>query len=110
MGILHSERWPEMAPEFEASKLLAQAEALLAIDDQTSTMAMGLRHVREALGALHPATRDPEAQKEYAARVAGAYGEAAATRKRGDERDATIAALKARIDALEKPAQPVEPA
>ena len=107
MGLLHSERWREMAPEFESSKLLAQCEALLAVDDQSPTMAMALSHVREALGTLHPATRDPAGRAEYEQRVAGAFGEAAATKRRGDERDATIAKLQARIDALEKPpAQP----
>jgi uncharacterized membrane protein YccC len=106
MGLLHSERWREMAPEFESSKLLAQCEALLAVDDQSSTMAMALVHVREALATLHPATRNPEARTEYEQRVKGAYGEAAAAKRAGDERDATIAKLQARIDALEHPSQP----
>lgn len=111
MGLLHSERWPELGPEFEAAKLLEQTIDTLSVDDAPSSAAMALQHVRAARATLHPCTRDPAACEEYAQRKAGAFGEAARAQRQGAARDATIEALQARIATLEGQAkQPADDA
>lgn len=101
MGLLHSERWPELGPEFEAAKLLDQAIAALSVDDAPSTAAMALQQAKVSRGLLHPCTRDPAACAEYEARKAGQFGETARVKREGDARDQTIKDLTARLAALE---------
>lgn len=103
MGLLHSERWPELGPEFEAAKWLDQAIVALSVDDASSSAAMGLQHAKSARAMLHPCTRDPAAVAEYEARKQGQFGETARVKREGDARDKTIAELNERIRALESP-------
>jgi hypothetical protein len=101
MGLLHSERWPELGPEFDAAELLDSAIKVLTVDDAPSSSAIALQHAKAARATLHPCTRDPAAREEYAQRKAGAFGESARVKREGDARDQTIAALNARLALLE---------
>lgn len=79
--MLHDERWPELAPEFEAYAHLTKAkEALGKGSVVTAQAALTLRHVDTALRALHPATQCVEGRAEFAERKADAEKKAKAAK------------------------------
>jgi hypothetical protein len=121
-SLLHPEHWRELAPEFEARKLLLAAEAVLTeagvVD--TAPVAKTIKGIREALRMQHPCTQDPAALAEFEARLAGTYEPAGGSTgerrgQRADPRDKLIADLQARLGKLEdaadaEPAKPAKPA
>lgn len=64
MSHLHPSRWPGLEPEFDAADLLVRAEqALTGVSTHGAALARG--YLQSALKSLHPATRNPEARKEF---------------------------------------------
>jgi hypothetical protein len=108
MAELHPDKWPELTPQFEARALVERAVKLMApCGDDTGAAARNL--LERALRAFHPATCEPKACEEHAARVAGTFkeGGTATTRKADSQMESmarTIAELEARLKALTPPA------
>lgn len=109
VSLLHPEKWRDLAPEFEARKLLLAAEGALSDAVDTAPVAKALKGIRDTLKLLHPVTQDPAGVAEYEARAAGTYeppgggtGERRDRHHRGpDPRDKLISDLQARLDKLE---------
>lgn len=106
MPFLHPELWRELAPHFEARKLLLAAEGALAEAVDDATAGRPLKAVREAIKVLHPCTHQQGAIDEYEARLSGTYeppqGSTGERRTpRVDPRDSLIKDLQARLDVLE---------
>lgn len=58
--LLHPERWPELAPEFDAYEHIQMARDTLATANPRAAQALDL-----AARSLHPRVLDPIAQAEY---------------------------------------------
>ncbi len=73
-SLLHPERWRDLEPEFEAQKLLQQADDVLSQALDTAPVARVLKMIRDAMRLFHPAVQDPAACEEYEQRKAGTFG------------------------------------
>ena len=112
MGLLHPERWQELAPEFEARALLQQAEKTLIDAPDHATVARTLKAIRDAYRLQHPSVQDPAACDEYEQRKAGTYAPNGGERKLSPSTAKQLSELQqqnrdllARLEKLEKPSK-----